>query len=241
MEGESMSDKIISQKYLDRIGKTYYQLTIVAYKYVFQPKKLCYVLRSVVKCACGHEMLQRPSPSSKSCRPCYEKFRKRKFKIKHGLINTPEYGCWRGAKGRCYNKKRKEYPNYGGRVNPGPITVCDRWLDKENGFLNFLQDMGEKPEPKQLYSIDRRDNDGNYTPENCFWGTRSQQILNRRANKLVCKICLFCNDSFDTRWTKKVFCTSYCRSKAFTYRSRQQPYPLVSRKKLEYNLSQRQK
>jgi hypothetical protein len=93
---------------------------------------------------------------------------------------------------RCYQPSNPRYADYAGRG----ITVCDRWLDKTRvrvgimgvragsgaamatqGFLNFLEDMGERPEG---YSIDRIDNDGDYNRENCRWATASQQMLNRR-------------------------------------------------------------
>jgi hypothetical protein len=64
------------------------------------------------------------------------------------------------------------FRNYGARG----ITVCYRWKK----FENFLADMGERP--KGL-TLERRDNDGNYTPLNCKWATRSEQMHNRRKYK----------------------------------------------------------
>ncbi len=92
---------------------------------------------------------------------------------KHGMARTSTYVCWQDMKNRCYNPNVKAYKHYGGRG----ITVCDRWLDSENGFINFLNDMGEKP--KGL-SIDRIDVNGNYEPSNCRWATASQQSINKR-------------------------------------------------------------
>jgi len=89
----------------------------------------------------------------------------------------PEYTCWRNIRARCSNPKRHDYPRYGGRG----ITVCDRWNPAKGGsFENFLADMGLKPEPKSQYSIERENNNGEYSPSNCVWTTRSVQMLNRR-------------------------------------------------------------
>ena len=80
---------------------------------------------------------------------------------------------------RCYNKNNPSYKDYGGRG----ITVCERWLDKENGNENFCEDMGKKPSPK--HSIDRINNNGNYEPSNCRWVTKAEQNNNTRQNHLI--------------------------------------------------------
>lgn len=74
-------------------------------------------------------------------------------------------------------KGSQAYAKYGGKG----ITVCDRWLGPD-GYKNFLADMGRAPSSK--WSLDRVDNTGNYTPENCRWTDKRTQTINQlRCNK----------------------------------------------------------
>lgn len=119
----------------------------------------------------------------KSC-GCYQKKKVAETGHKnktHGKSQTYEYYIFKTMKARCYNTNNSEYHNYGGRG----ITICERWLDKEKGFENFLEDMGNKPDGKYKYSIERHNNAGNYEPENCYWATGTEQGRNRRDNRLI--------------------------------------------------------
>lgn len=98
-----------------------------------------------------------------------------KCEILKGIANAesrlPEYSVWRAMKERCLNRRNARYKSYGGRG----ILVCEAWKES---FQNFINDMGRRPSCH--HSIERRNNNGNYDPDNCYWATRPQQQRNRR-------------------------------------------------------------
>src|SRR5262245_13970977 len=96
-----------------------------------------------------------------------------------GGNHTKLYLLWTRIKARCYDPNASSYQNYGGRG----ITVCDRW---RRDYLAFQADMG--PHPGKGLSLDRIDNDGPYSPENCRWATASAQARNRGATKINLEI-----------------------------------------------------
>ena len=80
---------------------------------------------------------------------------------------------------RCYNTEHPSYASYGGRG----IRVCGRWRKSGCvGLKNFIEDMKLRPKNKEL---DRKDNNGNYTPTNCRWVTRKTNSSNRRSARLI--------------------------------------------------------
>ena len=100
------------------------------------------------------------------------------LRVRHGHNRrgkrTKTYRAWVNMRSRCENPKVRCFQDYGGRG----IKYCERWRD----FSNFLSDMG-KCSPKK--TLERRDNNGNYEPGNCYWATPFEQANNKRSNRLV--------------------------------------------------------
>jgi hypothetical protein len=92
----------------------------------------------------------------------------------HGMTGTKEHFAWKDMLARCSRESHVQFKDYGGRG----ISVCDRWKE----FSNFFEDMGVAPAGT---SIDRKNNNGGYSKENCRWATRKEQNRNRRNNILV--------------------------------------------------------
>ncbi len=153
-------------------GQLYGRYTVLG---VFRNHSTSSNLLAHVQCSCGSEpryvrIDTLRNGTSKSC-GCLQ----REATTTHGAWGTPLFGVWSGMISRCTKPTNKRYQRYGARG----IKVCDRWLDVNN----FIADMTEGYE-KGL-QIDRKNNDGNYEPDNCQWSTTKQQTRNYSRNVVL--------------------------------------------------------
>lgn len=171
------------------VGKKFGRLTVVERA---ENDKYC-TARWKCKCICGGETITSTthlkSGHTKSC-GCFakeiakEKALKNPHFYKHGLFKNSSYirisHILNTMRKRCYNPNNESYIYYGFRG----IKICNEWLDKENGLMNFYN-WAMQNGYKDNLSIDRIDVNGNYEPSNCRWATAKEQCNNKRNNHYI--------------------------------------------------------
>lgn len=134
------------------------------------------------KCDCGTEReasgYELTKGKVKSC-GCLRRENAAKVTLVHGEnkggVKSFEYGVWCRIRNKCENPNNDRYQYYGARG----ITVCEHW---KASFANFLEDMGRAP---LGFSIERKNNNGNYEPDNCIWACPETQANNKRNNRFI--------------------------------------------------------
>lgn len=167
----------------DLTGEKFGRLTVIKQQGYTKPNK--YGQRHAIwycRCDCGEyvcrttDVLKR-GKSSCGCRQkeiLNEMSEKNK---KHGLSRNRIYGIWKNMNSRCYRKNDIHYPAYGARG----ITVCDEWKNDASTFFRWAFENGYQDN----LTIERKNNDKGYCPENCTWVTKEEQYKNKRQNIMI--------------------------------------------------------
>lgn len=170
-----------STKNADLCGKRYGRLTVIkkSENYISPGGHKCSTW--LCKCDCGNEIVVRQSSLkcgyTLSC-GCYARENKKKLLTTHGFGNEDRlYRIWSGSKNRCLNPKNRDYYKYGGRG----ITYFEPWARDFEEFRRWALSNGYKDN----LTLDRKDNDKGYSPDNCRWVTYEIQESNRRNNHYI--------------------------------------------------------
>lgn len=172
--------------YDDLTNKKFGKLLVVnlnSHRIIIEPKRKRTRTYWNCICECGNKTIVESSHlkdgHTTSC-GCKVKEQREKFKtqnLKNGLSNTRIWRIYWNMINRCYNSSIKMYNWYGARN----IKVCDEWLSKNNGFINFCEWAFKNGYTENL-TLDRINNNGNYMPKNCRWVDMITQANNKRTN-----------------------------------------------------------
>lgn len=162
----------IMPKIVDQTGNKFGKLLVLELGGKSGNDRKCHV-----RCDCGVEkevVQSKLTAKTKPIRSCGCLSKENHYRT-HERTHHKWYAIWKAMISRCYRPNQKAYKNYGGRG----IIVCDEWKNNLDAFFQWL----EENQYKKGLQIDRKNNDGNYCPENCRVVTPKENCNNRRDNK----------------------------------------------------------
>lgn len=169
VKGTIVMRKPLHGKSVDLTGRKFGRLTVLEFKGFMNSGGLDY---SVWQCRCDCGTVDNFRVTAFSRKNCgCGRCNRRPAGVPAEIV-----GIWRGMIARCHCPGSTAYAGYGGRG----ISVCERW---RSSVELFAADIGPRPSPK--HSLDRRDNNGNYEPDNCRWATLMQQFSNTRSCRYI--------------------------------------------------------
>ena len=175
-------------KVLNLTGQRFGKLTALSYTGKSSPSGgrmwLC-------RCDCGNcrevstHNLRTKRGGIKACYECAlkasmtnrEKFTQETLPLQTNVRRERLHGIWNTMKSRCHNPNFKSYPHYGGRG----ISVCSSWYNSYQTFKSWALDNGYNDN----MTIERKDVNGDYCPENCTWIPLRQQFFNRQRTHYI--------------------------------------------------------
>lgn len=189
-------------KTIDLTGNRFGNLVVLGfyeYRYSKSGHKQCYWK---CKCDCGKEKIvssrSLKTGNVKSC-GCLVRRRNLAYFTTHGMTNTRIYNIYAKMKQRCFNKNCEQYKYYGGRG----ITIFDEWQKDFQAFYDWAVANGYKDN----LTIERKNVNGDYCPENCEWIPQSEQSKNRNT----CHYITCCGETKTVSdWSKELHVSRSC-------------------------------
>lgn len=164
----------------DLIGQKFEHLTVIARgkdKYSKKGQRRKYW---ICECDCDNKTIievREDCLISKHTKSCGCSKKNNGGQITHGMTGTRIHNVWRSMKGRCYNPNNTIYKYYGGRG----IKICEEWLNDFQKFYKWAMENGYNDN----LTIERKNVNGNYEPNNCKWATRIEQANNKNSNHFL--------------------------------------------------------